>query len=319
MLHRFGTPHGDRGNMRRDAWVATLPSPTTVCERGATLESRGGRPGRRGRATSTTLMLIGALAGQLAGCVKSTQQEVQMGADYSAQIDRQLPIIRDPEVVRYINLLGDSIARVADDRALQWRFSVVDQTDINAFAVPGGYVYVNRGLIERAATMSELAGVLGHEIAHVTQRHSMQQMAKGQTATVGVLGLCVVLPGFCSTGLGGAAVQAGGSVLFAKFSRNDESDADKFGVTYVTRAGIDPRGMPAMFRTLLAERKSNPSGMQAWLQSHPMEEDRVAATEREIAKIDPIILRTLTADTPAFQQFKQRLASLPRTPSRTSR
>ncbi len=249
-------------------------------------------------------------------CMASTQQEVQMGADYAAQIDQQLPLVRDPEIVRYINVLGDSIARVSDDRSLQWKFSVVDQPDINAFAVPGGYIYVNRGLIARAATMSELAGVLGHEIAHVTQRHSMEQMAKGQKAQIGAVGLCIAFPSFCNSGAGNAAIQYGGGALFAKFSRDDESEADRYGVTYVTRAGIDPRGMPSMFRTLLAERKTNPGALEAWFSSHPMEEDRVATTEAEISKISPTILRTLTRDTPAYQRFKSRLASLPQTPAR---
>ena len=248
------------------------------------------------------------------GCVASTQQELQMGADYASQIDRQLPLVRDPEIVRYINVLGDSIARVSDDRNLAWKFNVVDQSDINAFAVPGGYIYVNRGLVERAANMSELAGVIGHEIAHVTQRHSMKQMAKGQQASYGAMGLCIAFPSFCNSGAGNAAIQYGGGALFAKFSRNDESEADAYGVTYVTRAGIDPRGMPAMFRTLLAERKSNPGGISSWFASHPMEEDRVASTEAEITKISPIILRTLSKDTPAFQRFKTRLASLPKSP-----
>lgn len=261
------------------------------------------------RYTAVAFILSGA-----SGCVASTQQELQMGADYASQIDRQLPLVRDPEIVRYINVLGDSIARVSDNRNLTWKFNVVDQSDINAFAVPGGYIYVNRGLVERAANMSELAGVIGHEIAHVTQRHSMKQMAKGQQASYGAMGLCIAFPSFCNSGAGNAAIQYGGGALFAKFSRNDESEADAYGVTYVTRAGIDPRGMPAMFRTLLAERKSNPGGISSWFASHPMEEDRVASTEAEITKISPIILRTLSKDTPAFQRFKTRLASLPKSP-----
>ena len=94
-----------------------------------------------------------------AGCAISTQREIEMGTDYSRQINAQLPIIKDPEVTRYINLLGDSIARVTDDRNLDWRFFIVDSPEVNAFAVPGGYVYVNRGLVERTQTMNQLAGV----------------------------------------------------------------------------------------------------------------------------------------------------------------
>lgn len=255
-----------------------------------------------------------ALAGAallLAACVPGTQEEVAMGNQYAQQIERELPIVRDPEIVRYINVLGDSIARVVDDRSLTWRFNVVDQDEINAFAVPGGHIYINRGLIARVTNMSELAGVLGHEIAHVTQRHSMKQMAAAQRANVGLTGVCIFAPSFCQ-GLGGTALQVGASVGFAKFSRDDETESDRYGVKYVTRAGIDPRGMPSMFRILLRERERNPSGVEAWFSSHPIEESRVRTTEEEIAKIDPVILSSLTRDSPSFQAFKTRLARLPR-------
>lgn len=238
-----------------------------------------------------------------------------MGNDYAQQVERELPIVRDPDVVRYINVLGDSIARVSDDRSLTWRFNVVDQPDINAFAVPGGHIYVYRGLIEKTTNMSELAGVLGHEIAHVTKRHSMQQMAKSQRANIGLTGLCLFVPSACQ-GVAGAALQVGAQAGFAKFSRDDEAEADRFGVTYVTRAGIDPRGMPSMFRILIAERKRNPSGLDAFLASHPMEESRVAETEEAIKKIDPVVIKSLTRDTRAFASFKTRLAGLPRTGAR---
>lgn len=263
-----------------------------------------------------------ALAATLAlgatGCLASTQQEVQMGADYAQQIDQQLPIIRDPEVNRYINVLGDSIARVSDDRNLDWTFEVVDQPDVNAFAVPGGHVYVYRGLIEKVANMSELAGVMGHEIAHVTRRHSVKQMAKGERANVLLAGACIAAPAVCQSGAGSAAIQVGGGALFAKFSRDDETEADKYGVQYVTRAGIDPRGMPAMFRTLLSLRSSNPSAVEGWFSSHPVEEDRIRVTEAEIAKINPTVLRSLTKDSQAFRSFKSRLASLPRSARRAA-
>ena len=256
-----------------------------------------------------------AAAFGLAACVPATQEEVAMGNDYAQQVERELPLIRDPDILRYINVLGDSIARVSDDRSLTWRFNVVDQGEINAFAVPGGHIYVYRGLIEKATNMSELAGVLGHEIAHVTQRHSMQQMAKAQRANIGLTGLCLFVPSACQ-GVAGAVVQVGAQVGFAKFSRDDEASADKAGVTYVTRAGIDPRGMPSMFGSLIAERERNPSGVDAFFASHPIEESRVANTEVEIRKIDPAVLNSLTRDTRAFQTFKARLAGLPRTPTK---
>ena len=253
-----------------------------------------------------------------ASCMASTQQEVQMGTDYAQQIDQQLPLIRDPEIVRYINLLGDSIARVSDDRDLDWSFKVVDQPDVNAFAVPGGYIYIYRGLIEKTANMSELAGVVGHEIAHVTKRHSVKQMAQAQRANVGVSVACIFAPNLCNSGVGSAAIQVGAGAAFAKFSRDDETEADRAGVTYVTRAGIDPRGMPSMFRTLLSLRSSSPSSVEGWFSSHPIEETRVRVTEQEIAKINPTVLRSLSTDSQAFRSFKSRLASLPRTARRVA-
>jgi beta-barrel assembly-enhancing protease len=256
-------------------------------------------------------LALSGLTVLLAACVPGTAEEVQMGNQYAQQVEQQLPMVRDPEIVRYINVLGDSIARVVDDRSLTWRFNVVDQDEINAFAVPGGHIYVNRGLIERTTNMSELAGVLGHEIAHVTQRHSMKQMAAAQRANAGMSIGCILAPSFCQ-GLAGTGVSALAQLGFAKFSRDDESESDKFGVLYVSRAGIDPRGMPSMFRILLRERERNPGSVEAWFASHPVEESRIRITEQEIAKIDPVVLRSLTRDSRSFQTFKSRLAGLPR-------
>ena len=256
---------------------------------------------RRRLAVATAVIALGTLP----GCLASTQQEIDMGQSYAAEINKQLPIIGDPEVNRYINLLGDSIAHVADDRSLQWHFYVVDQADINAFAVPGGYIYVNRGLIERADNMSQLAGVMGHEIGHVVKRHSVKQMQKQTQAGVGVAAVCIFAPSFCNSQAGSAAVQVGAQGLFAKFSRDDEAQADQVGVQYTTRANIDPHGIPGMFQILLNERKTNPGATEVFFASHPMEESRIADTQAEIAKINPAVLKGTTVDSPAFQAFKR--------------
>jgi predicted Zn-dependent protease len=254
----------------------------------------------------------------LLGCVVSTQQEVQLGTQYAQQINAQLPIVNDASVNQYINTLGTSIARIADTRGLRWRFYVVDSREVNAFAVPGGYVYVNRGLIERARTMNQLAGVLGHEIAHVTERHSVEQMAQAQRADLGV-SLACVLTSVCQSGVGSAALQVGGSALFAKFSRDDEAQADDRAVGYLVRAGIDPRGIVNMFQTLLSERRSRVSSVDAFFRTHPLEEDRIAETNARIARIPAAQLRGLTVDTPSYQQFRSRLVSLPVQAARRSR
>ena len=254
----------------------------------------------------------------LTGCVVSTQQEVQLGAQYAQQINAQLPIMRDASVTSYINSLGNSLARVADNRNLNWRFYVVDSREVNAFAVPGGFVYINRGLIERARTMNQLAGAMAHEIAHVTQRHSVEQMAQAQRADAG-LTLACILTSVCQSGAASAAIQVSGSALFAKFSRDDEGEADRYGVQYLVAAGIDPRGMVDMFQTLLNERRSRPTAVDAWFRTHPLEEDRIAETQAQIAHYPATRLRGLRVDNAAYQQFRSRLVSLPVQASRRAR
>jgi predicted Zn-dependent protease len=281
--------------------------PTTATER-FTIERRVG-PRLRRVFSPRALLLAPFLP---LACTPSTQQEVELGTSYAQQINRQLPIVGDPEANRYINLLGDSLARVADDRSLQWRFYIVDSPEVNAFAVPGGFIYVNRGLIERTTEMNQLAGVLAHEIGHVTLRHSVKQMRDMQRANVGLTMACV-LTGVCTNEAAGAAIQIGGSAVFAKFSRDDERESDRAAVQYTTRAKIDPRGIPKMFEILLNERKGSPQGVDAWFRTHPLEESRIEEAQAEIAKLPASMLRGLTTDTRQYQAFKTRLRSLPRT------
>jgi len=250
----------------------------------------------------------------LASCGISQQQEVELGASTAAQVSAELPLVRDAAVVNYITTLGNQLASVTDDRNLTWHFTVVDSKEINAFAVPGGWVYVNRGLIERATNMSELAGVLAHEIGHITRRHSVQQMQQAQGANVG-LALACTLTGVCESGASQAAINIAGSALFAKFSRSDEREADAEGVSTTIKAGISPNGIPSMFQLLLNERKSNPSGLEAFFSSHPMEESRITATQAQIATYPAAQLQRLTTETPAFQTFRRRLLALPPSPA----
>jgi predicted Zn-dependent protease len=190
-----------------------------------------------------------ALAASLSACGVSQQQEVQMGQEYSQQINAQLPIVSDPEANRYINVLGDQIASKTSRADLDWHFYIVDSKEVNAFAVPGGYVYVNRGLIERTSNMDELAGVLGHEIGHVVRRHSIKQMEKEQGANVGITLACV-LTNICNSQAAGALINVGGTAVFARFSRQDEAEADQEAVTNTFLAGINPNGIVTMFEKL---------------------------------------------------------------------
>jgi predicted Zn-dependent protease len=248
------------------------------------------------------------------GCAVSKQQEVNLGAQTAEQVQAQLPLMDDPAVVRYINDLGNRLASVTDTRNLTWHFTVVDTKEVNAFAVPGGWVYVNRGLIERTTNMSELAGVLGHEIGHVTLRHSVEQMQQAQGANVGVALLCT-LTKVCANQAAATAIDVGGTALFAKFSRQDEAEADAEAVKTTIKAGISPYGVPEMFRVLLSERQSNPSAVDAFFASHPLEEDRIQATEAQIAAYPPSRLQGLTKDTPGYEAFLRHLKSLPPSPA----
>lgn len=254
--------------------------------------------------------LFGVLLVTASACGISTQQEVQMGAEYASQINAQLPIVQDAEINRYINVLGDSIARLADNRGIDYSFYVVNDPSINAFAVPGGFIYVNRGLIDRTQNLSQLAGVLGHEIGHVVRRHSVEQMEKAQGANIGLVLGCTLI-NVCGGDLAQAAINVGGSALFAKFGRDDEREADRDAVSSVVRAGIHPRGIPEMFQILLAERERNRGAVEGWFSTHPGEEERVRETQAIISTVDPAILASLTVNTNAFNSFKARVRALP--------
>ena len=252
--------------------------------------------------------VLAALAGA-AGCAASTASEVKMGQQAAQQANYQLPMVNDPELVHYINVLGDSLASVADTRDLDWHFYIVNSPEINAFALPGGFVFVNRGLIERVDSLDELAGVVGHEIGHVTMRHSVKLQQKEQVTQIGEALGCI-LTRVCGSQAANAALGIGTTAAFSKMSRDAEHQADSVGMIYVLRAGIDPRGMTSMFEKLLAERRRDPEKTEAWFLSHPMEEDRIAFSMEAIEKMDPKQLDKLTRDSPNFRRFKKKMEEL---------
>lgn len=255
-----------------------------------------------------------AITISISACGISQQQEVELGTDYARQINSQLPIVSDPELNRYINVLGDELARTTSRADLDWRFYIVDSREVNAFAVPGGFIYVNRGLIERTTEMSELAGVLGHEIGHVVQRHSVEQMEKAQGANIGVTLACV-LTSVCNSDIAQAGINLAGGAVFARFSRQAESEADVDAVNTTVRAGISPRGIVTMFQTLMAERRTRPAGVASWFATHPLEEDRIANTQALITQIPESTLNRLNRNTTNYNRFKARLRSLPPSPA----
>ena len=253
---------------------------------------------------------LGLVAGSatLAGACGSisTQQEQQLGADYAAQINRELPIVNDAQLNGYINELGSRIA-AAGGRHLPYRFYIVNAEQVNAFAVPGGYIYVNRGLIQHTDNMMELAGVLAHEIGHVEERHSVEQMERLQGANLG-LNLAYVLLGRAPSGLEEAAIGVGGNLVFANYSRGAENEADAQAIPLLMSAGVNPRGLLTFFHELLEQQSRSPSALEAWFSTHPTTQDRIAETEARLNTIPAAQLSGLQTNTQAFTNFKARLA-----------
>jgi beta-barrel assembly-enhancing protease len=263
------------------------------------------------RAAVTTLVAGGAALGT--GCAISPQQEAEMGAQYAAEINRQLPIVQDAAVHRYLNVLGNQIAQHVQ-RPFNYRFYLVNSGQINAFAVPGGHIYINRGLIERTRNLSELAGVLAHEIAHVEERHSAQMIERMQRAELG-LTAAYILTGRAPGGLEQAGVNILGNLWMAQHSREAEREADATAVPLLVRAGIDPRGLPSFFEVLLQEQQRSPGRVEQWFSTHPLTAERTAETQRMIQQVPAAQLQGLTTNTPQYEDFKARVARLPAPPA----
>jgi predicted Zn-dependent protease len=253
------------------------------------------------------------MATAMAACTIDEDQEKSIGQEAAAQVEREVPMVTDAAVTDYVTRLGTALATRSDDRGRAWQFHVVDAELVNAFALPGGFIYVNRGLIERAGSTSELAGVLGHEIGHVLLRHSAEQMEKAQKTNLGVSVVCG-LTNICSSNAARVAINVGGAALFARFSRRDELQADSAAVAVLERAGYDPQGIASMFAKLLETRDQRPDLVEGWFASHPLEEDRIAAVTRVIRESPPPEAGKLVRDDPAFHEFQARIRALPPSP-----
>lgn len=238
-----------------------------------------------------------------------------MGAQEAQQVQQQLPMLNDAPINNYVNALGNQIASHTSRADLAWHFAVVNTDVVNAFALPGGYVYVNRGVLTRASNESELASVLGHEIEHVVERHSVKQMEQMQGANVGVTLACA-LTGVCNSQVAQAGINVAGGLVFAKMSRTDEIQADEGGFRNMINAGINPRGMLTFFDKLLAEEQQSggSSNVSAWFSDHPGTQDRIADIQRMLNSTPASQLRGLRTDSNAFDQMKARLAQLPPAP-----
>ena len=254
------------------------------------------------------VLLLGASA-----CGVSEEREIALGRTNAEEIAAKYPLVTDSVVGAYVQALGMRLARGTSRPSLPWHFTVVDSKDVNAFALPGGFVYVNRGLIEHTERMDELAGVLGHEIGHIVRRHSVQQLKRSGGTRVGIALFCG-LTSFCDSQTARIAIDLGGAAWMARHSRTAEAEADSEAVANTVRAGVSPEGIPAMFQTMLSMRTSEPGLVQAFFGSHPVEEDRIATTRRLVESVDPSIRGTLERDDADFQAMKSRLASLPKSP-----
>ena len=213
----------------------------------------------------------------------SEAQEIALGKESDAQIGREMGLYDDPELQRYVSGIGLRLAKLSERPNLPWQFAVVDQPAVNAFALPGGYIYVTRGILPYLDSEAELAGVLGHEIGHVTARHAAQQYTRQIGGTVGLIALGVFVP--AARPFGQASQQAMG-LLFLKYGRDDELQADSLGVRYAGLGNWDPEGVPGMLTTLgrLAEADGERKGVPNFLSTHPEPLARVKEIAPEVAK-----------------------------------
>lgn len=246
----------------------------------------------------------------IAGCEISPDDEAMIGSQNAQEINSQVELVSDPVISNYLNSLGDSIASHTARNDLEWHFFLVNSHQVNAFSLPGGYVYVNRGLIEQTQRLDELAGVLGHEIGHVIQRHSVKQMQSSQKVGVVTMIACT-LTSLCDNGLGQAAINIGGSAVIARHSRKDEFQADSEAVDNVLRIGIDPEGIPSLFQSLIEHRKFQPTVLDGWFATHPLEESRIENAKNLIDATGAEQKGGLLQDTQNYQGFKQRVLALP--------
>lgn len=235
----------------------------------------------------------------------SLDKEVALGRQVAAEVDRQAKFIDDPVITEYINRVGQNIV-LHSDAKVPFTIKVLDSDDVNAFALPGGFFYVNKGLILAADNEAEIAGVMAHEIAHVAARHGVEQATKAQITNYAMIPLI-----FVSGGLGQLVYQAaqiGVPLAFLKFGRGAESEADTLGAQYTWAAGYDPNALVTFFEKLEKKEKSKPSTISKLFRSHPPTPDRISDVRVLLGRFPE--RDEYTVSTSEFNRVKARLLAL---------
>jgi len=236
----------------------------------------------------------------------SLEGEIRMGKEYAQQVEASVKLIQDPVVTEYVNRIGQNLVRNSDAQ-VPFTIKVVDADEINAFALPGGFFYVNSGLILAADEEAELAGVMAHEIAHVAARHATRQMTRSQWANIGTIPLI-----FMGGGIGYAVRSAAGIGLpmtFLTFQRGFEAEADYLGLQYMYKTGYDPQAFISFFEKVQAQEKKKPGTLAKAFATHPQTPDRISKSQEEIATILPARPQYLVT-TSEFDDVKARLAAI---------
>jgi beta-barrel assembly-enhancing protease len=236
----------------------------------------------------------------------SVEGEIRMGKQYAQQVESSSKVITDPIIAEYVNRVGQNLVRNSDSQ-VPFTIKVIDSDEINAFALPGGFFYVNSGLILAADDEAELAGVMAHEIAHVAARHATRQMTRSQWANIGTIPLI-----FMGGGLGYAIRGAAGIGLpmtFLTFQRGFEAEADFLGLQYMYKTGYDPQAFISFFEKVQAQEKKKPGTLAKAFATHPQTPDRITKSQEEIQKILPARPQYLVTSS-EFDEVKARLASL---------
>lgn len=241
--------------------------------------------------------------GQLA--FYSVEKEVALGRQMAMEIDRSSKMVTDPLITEFVNRIGQNIV-LHSDAKVPFTFKVIDSNDVNAFALPGGFLYVNRGLLEAADNEAEVAGVLAHEIAHVTARHGIEQASKGQLLNI------ASIPLIFFGGLGGFIVQQVAGIAlpltFLKFSRGAEKEADRLGAQYMWAAGYDPNALISFFEKLQSKNKKEPGTLAKVFSTHPMTGDRIKETQKLIVRFPERSEYQLSSSD--FNEIKSRLYAI---------